>query len=135
MAEIKNLFVGCPVVVKGRENDGPRIVVHIDAEELAIYALSLKTQYHARFAPDDLKLIPFLDPEKVLAHINRFKQIDLEPKVGDRFRVKCSTGCLHYFSIGEEVELIHIEDDEIHNYKSTLSGKTQYINLQDLESI
>ena len=137
MDKLKNMFVGCPVLVKGLEDEGPRIIVYIDADEKTICVLHLKSQFHAWYTPKELRLLSFAEPEKVRDHLERFSPKEPEPetKVGGRFRVKGNTICPHYFSIGEEVELIKIEEDELHKYKSPLSGKTQYVNLQDLESI
>ena len=74
MAKIKNLFVGCPVLVKGLEEENPRIIVYIDADEKSICVLSLVTQHHAWYVPKELKLLPFAEPEKVRTHLNRRKK-------------------------------------------------------------
>ena len=75
MAKLKNLFVGCPVLVKGLEEEGPRIVVYIDADEKSICVLSLVSQHHAWYEPDELRLLSFAEPEKVCAHLARFENV------------------------------------------------------------
>lgn len=75
MAKIKNLFVGCPVVVKGLEDEGPQIIVYIDADGKSIRVLHLKAQIYTWYVPDDLRLLPFAEPEKIHNHLERFENV------------------------------------------------------------
>ena len=72
MAKIKNLFIGCPVQVKGNSEVG--FVSSIDNSDNTAwitYPIHCGQSDGWRMV-EDLKLTPFPDPNKVMDHIERF---------------------------------------------------------------
>ena len=72
MAKMKNVFIGCPVQVKGSSEVG--IISSLDNSDNTAW-ITYPFQCDQRNgwrAVEDLKLAPFPDPHKVVAHLDRF---------------------------------------------------------------
>lgn len=73
MAKLKNLFIGCPVTVKGGDSE-VGIVASIDTEEGSAW-ISFPNDADSDDGWkdfNDLKLAQFAEPEKVANHLEKF---------------------------------------------------------------
>ena len=66
MANVKNLFVGCPVTVKGCDQE-VKFVETLCIEEQDVYLFN-----NGWFKAHELKLAPFPDPDAIARHLERF---------------------------------------------------------------